>query len=220
MIIKFIVIGWPITLMARHLLRIISMPIRLLLCCLVALPTVVVADASEGQFMGYELGTKYPAPPQNVEVTTTGNLLIAAENPTKPADIVQVSLIATPQSRTIGYIMAASWYATEDEAREVGRHYVELLRTKYPDWYFGRELMDASMRIVEVNLDKAPYSLQLRLVRDEYDGRSMWRFSMGLGWQRESKEWRAWQNQATTENAAAKSTEREQRMKESDIRGL
>ena len=31
--------------------------------------------------MGYELGTKYPALPQDVEFTTTGNLLIAAENP-------------------------------------------------------------------------------------------------------------------------------------------
>jgi hypothetical protein len=196
------------------------MPIRLLLCCLFALPTVVVADANEGQFMGYELGTEYPAPPQDVEVTTAGNLLIKAENPTKPADIVQVSLIATPESRTIGYIIAASWYATEGEAREVGRRYVELLRAKYPGWDFGRELMDASLRIVEVNLDKAPYNLQLRLGRDEYDGRSMWRISMGLGWHRESKEWHAWQNKAATEHAAAKATEYEQLMKESDIRGL
>lgn len=183
------------------------MPIRFLLCCLFAVPTVVAADASEGQFMGYELGLKYPASPQNVEVTTTGKLLIAAENPTKPADIVQVSLIATPESRTIGYIVAASWYATEDEARDVGRRYVDLLRAKYADWGFGRELMDASLRIVEVNFDKAPYNLQLRLVRDEYNGRDMWRFSMGLGWHKESKEWQAWQNQAATEGVAAKATE-------------
>ena len=196
------------------------MPIRLLLCFLLALPTVVVADANEGQFMGYELGTEYPAPPQDVEVTTAGNLLIEAENPTKPADIVQVSLVATPESRTIGYITAASWYATEGQAREVGRRYVELLRAKYPDWDFGRELMDASLRIVEVNFDKAPYNLQLRLGRDEYDGRSMWRISMGLGWRGESKEWHAWQNKAAREHAAAKATEYEQLMKESDVRGL
>ena len=37
------------------------MPSRLLLCCLFLLPTVVVADAGEGQFMGYELGTRYPS---------------------------------------------------------------------------------------------------------------------------------------------------------------
>jgi len=196
------------------------MPTRLLLCCLFALPTVVVADANVGQFMGYELGTEYPAPPQDVEVTTGGNLIIEAENPIKPADIVQVILVATPESRTIGYIIAASWYATEGEAREVGRRYVELLRAKYPDWDFGRELMDASLRIVEVNLDKAPYNLQLRLGRDEYNGRSMWRISMGLGWHRESREWHAWQNRAATEHAAAKATEHEQLMRESDIRGL
>ena len=196
------------------------MPIRLLLCCLFALPADVVADASEGQFMGYELGTQYPALPQDVEVTTTGNLLIVAENPTKPADIVRVSLVATPESRTIGYIVAASWYATEGEAREVGRRYVELLRAKYPDWDFGRERMDSSLRIVEVNFDKAPYNLQLSLVRDEYDGRSMWRISMGLGWHRETEEWHAWQNRAATEQVAARATEHEQLLKESDIRGL
>ena len=196
------------------------MPIRLLLCCLFALPADVVADASEGQFMGYELGTQYPALPQDVEVTTTGNLLIVAENPTKPADIVQVSLVATPESRTIGYIVAASWYTTEGEAREVGRRYVELLRAKYPDWDFGRERMDSSLRIVEVNLDKVPYNLQLSLVRDEYDSRSMWRISMGLGWRRETEEWNAWQDQAATEQVGARATEHEQLLKESDIRGL
>jgi len=196
------------------------MPIRLLLCCLFALPADVVADASEGQFMGYELGTQYPALPQDVEVTTTGNLLIVAENPTKPADIVQVSLVATPESRTIGYIVAASWYTTEGEAREVGRRYVELLRAKYPNWGFGRERMDSSLRIVEVNFDKAPYNLQLSLLRDENDGRSMWRISMGLGWQRETEEWHAWQNQAATEQVGARATEHEQLLKESDIRGL
>ena len=62
--------------------------------------------------MGYELGTHYPALPKDVEVTTTGNLLIAAENPTKPADIAQVKLVATPQSRTIGYIIAARWHTS------------------------------------------------------------------------------------------------------------
>lgn len=196
------------------------MPIRLLLCCLLALPAVVIADANDGQFMGYELGAEYPTSPLEVEVSTTGNLLILAENPVKPADIAQVNLVATPDSRTIGYIAAASWHVTEDEAREVGRRYVELLRAKYPDWDFGRELMDASLRIVEVNFDKPPYNLQVSLQREEHDGRSMWRFSMGLGWQGVSNEWRAWKNKAATEQAATKETEHEELMQESDVRGL
>jgi len=48
----------------------------------------------------------------------------------------------------------------------------------------------------------------------------MWRFSMGLGWHRETKEWHAWQTQAATEHAAARKIEHEQVLKEADIRGL
>jgi hypothetical protein len=170
--------------------------------------------------MGYQLGERYSARAANAEVTTTGNLLIAAENPVKPADIVEVSLIATPVSRTIGGIIAASWYATEAEAREAARRYVELLRAKYPAWVLGREVMDASSQIVEVNFDKAPHNLQLRLVRDQHDGRDMWRFSMSLGWTEASNEWRQWQNMAAAEHASAKTTERERLLKEADTRGL
>jgi hypothetical protein len=193
---------------------------RTLLICLLAFPAAVFADASEGRFMGYELGADYSSTPQESESTATGNLVIVAGNPVKPTDIEQVRLVATPVSRTIGYINAASWYATETEAREVARHFVELLRVKYPDWKFGREVMDADLRIVEVNFDKAPYNLQLRLVPDEHEGRNMWRFSMGLGWQPNSKEWLAWQEISATELSARKSTEREQILEDSDVRGL
>jgi len=193
---------------------------RSMLFGLLALPAVVFADASDGQFMGYELGTDYATTPKQIERTTTGDVVIVAEDPFKPADIQQVKLFATAESRTIGYISAASWYATESEAREVGRRYAQLLRVKYPDWEFGRETMDASSRIVEVNFDKAPYTLQLRLVRDEHEGSTMWRFSMGLGWQPGTKEWRAWQDISTAQQSAAMATEREQILENSDVRGL
>ncbi|MGD8976606.1 MAG: hypothetical protein PVG91_03315 [Gammaproteobacteria bacterium] len=196
------------------------MPIRLLLSCLLVLPAVVFADAGSGQFMGYELGANYPETPQDSQSTTTGNLLILAEDPVKPADIQQVNLVVTPVSRTIGYISASSWHATEDEARKMGRRYVELLRTKYPDWKFGRETMDANLRIVEVNLDKAPYNLQLRIVRDEHEGSAMWRFSMGLGWQANTRERLSWQDMSATQQAEQKAAKREQLLKDPDLRGL
>jgi len=196
------------------------MPIRLFLCCFFALPSAVFADAGDGQFMGYELGTKYPASPQESEVTTTGNLLITAGSPTKPADIDHVSLIATPESRTIGYIIAASWFASERDARDFGTRYVELLRAIYPAWNFGQEKMDENFDIVEVNLNQAPHNIKLSLARDERDGRSMWRISMALGWDRESAEWNAWQDQAAAEHIATRASEHGKLMENSDIRGL
>jgi hypothetical protein len=196
------------------------MPIRLLLCCLFVFPTVVIADAGDGQFMGYELGKNYPATPRETELTTAGNLLITAENPTKPADIVQVSLVATPESQIVGYIIASSWFSSEGEARAFGRRYVELLRAKYPDWDFGQEKMDENFDLVEVNFNKPPHNIKLSLARDDHDDRSMWRISMGLGWVSESNERNAWHAQATSEHAAAKASEHEQLMEKSDIRGL
>ena len=196
------------------------MPIRFFLCCLFALPSVVFADAGDGQFMGYELGTEYPAASQEAGLTTTGNLLITAENPTKPADIDQVSLVATPESRTIGYIIAASWFVSEREARDFGIRYVELLRAIYPAWDFGQEKMDENFDIAEVNLNQAPHNIKLSLARDERDGRSMWRISMALGWDKESQEWEAWQDRAAAEHAATRASEHRKLMDNSDIRGL
>ena len=175
------------------------MPRRFLLLCLLAVPALALPDANDGRFMGYQLGETYPAVPKTSEITTSGNLLIVAEDPVKPDGIDEVSLIATPETRTIGYIAATSWHDTEEAARANGRRYAEALRKIYPDWDFGRELMDARLRIVEVNFDKAPHNLQLRLVRDQHQGRDMWRFSMGLGWQTDSPNLREWQTQAASE---------------------
>lgn len=196
------------------------MLIRFLLCCLLALPTAILADAGDGQFMGYELGTKYPASAQEFMTTKKGNLLIAAANPTKPADVAQVSVIATPETRTIGYIIAASWFASEREARDFATRYVELLRAKYPDWDFGQEKMDENFDLVEVNFNQAPHNIKLNLERNEYDSRGMWRVSLTLGWAQESQARALWQDQAATEQAAAKASEDEQLMDESDVRGL
>ena len=80
---------------------------------------------------------------------------------------------------------------SEREARDFGIRYVELLRAIYPAWDFGQEKMDENFDIVEVNLNQAPHNIKLSLARDERDGRSMWRISMALGWDRESREWDA-----------------------------
>lgn len=118
------------------------------------------------------------------------------------------------------YISAASWFATEGEARASARRYMELLRAKYPDWRLGGEVLDASVRIVGVNLLKAPYNLKFGLEQDLHEGREMWRFTMGLGWLPNSEEHRAWQETSNTEKSAESANEREQILKESDVRGL
>jgi len=197
------------------------MPIRSILIVLVLIPGVVIADASKGEFMGYRLGSNYPLGANTPQrTTTTGNLIVIAENPLKPDDIAEVSLLTTAETLVIGRINASAWFATEAEARIFGRRYVDLLRAKYPGWTFGRERMDADLRIVEVNFDRMPYNLWLRINEDNHKGDSRWRFSMTLSWLADSKEARAWHSQARSQHIAAQEAGRDQLLENADLRGL
>ena len=197
------------------------MALRIFLMLVIAIPSVVMADAADGQFMGYQLGSNYPRSGNTrVEVTFTGNLNITAENPVKPTNVDEVTLTATAETLTIGYINALSWFDSEAEARDFGRKYFKLLRAKYPDWALGRDVMDANMNVVEVNLDKEPYKLRMRLTDGRRDGKMMWRISMTLTWLPGTKEAEAWSNLSNTEQTTAQQEDRKVLLEQADTRGL
>ncbi len=197
------------------------MPIRFFLLWLVFLPGTVMADASQGEFMGYQLGSSYQhGASTRQRATTTGNLIVIAEQPVKPNDVTEVSLLTTPESLTIGHINASSWFETEAGAREFGRRYVDLLRAKYPDWAFGREGLDANLSIVEVNLDQSPYNLRLRVNKDSSNGKNIWRFSMTLSWLLDSEKALAWRALSRSEHITAQEEGRDQLLENADMRGL
>lgn len=194
---------------------------RLILILLVFLPGIAMADANDGEFMGYQLGSNYQSGANTQQrETTTGNLIVIAEQPVKPNNIVEVSLLTTPETLTIGHINASSWFKTEAEARAFGRQYVDLLRAKYPDWVFGREGMDADLRVVEVNLDHSPYNLWLRLNENSRSGDKMWRFSMTLGWLPGTEEASTWRDISRSQHITAQKEGRKQLLEEADLRGL
>ncbi len=193
----------------------------IVLVLVLAVPGVIFADANSGQFMGYQLGENYQRGAKTqVRETTNGNLALVAENPVKPANIGDVTLVTTPETLTIGYISALTWFDTEAEAREFGRAYVRLLRAKYPDWAFGREVMDANMRAVEVNLDKHPHNLRMRLTEGRRDDKAMWRISMTLRWLPDTAEASAWRNRSYSEQADVRQHDRARLLDQADTRGL
>jgi len=195
--------------------------IRLLLAILIMTPVAVLADAGQGEFMGYKLGDSYTVSDTTVmRSSASGNLIISAEAAVKPADIAEVSLLTTSESYAIGYIDAAQWFETEAQAREFGRKYYQILRAKYFDWVLGQERMNSDLQITELGFTKSPYSLQMRLEEDEHDGEPKWRLSMRLSWTNDSKEARAWRNMARTQHIAADEEGRQQVLKDADLRGL
>lgn len=197
------------------------MPIRCALLLLLMLSATAFADARTGEFMGYRLGEKYPRTAETrQQVTTTGNVILIAEQAVKPNDIAEVTVLATPGSLTVGNITASQWFATEEDARSSGRRYFELLRAKYPDWPYGGEVMDPRMNIVEVSFNGPPYNLRLHLTRDVHDGKNLWRFSMTLGWLLDSPPFQAWKTLSANEQSAGRKDAGQELLKQSDVRGL
>jgi hypothetical protein len=193
----------------------------LLLGTFYLISTAAFADANNGQFMGYQLGDNYPATSRSGQsVNAKGNLVITAENPVKPANISDVSLIVTPESKTIGYIDASQCLATEADARQIGRSYYELLRAKYPDWTVGEERMNNAMQITEVSLNNAPHILRLQLDERNISGKQAWCFSMTLTWVPGSKPYQAWQNMSNSQHLTAKEDNRKKLLENADVRGL
>ena len=197
------------------------MLIRFAAIVLATMSATALADAGHGEFMGYSLGGRYPpGAAARQQVTTTGNLIVIAAQPVKPADIAEVSLLTTPETLTIGHIAASQWFPTEEAARDFARQYFRLLRARYPDWPFGGEVMDARMHLVEVSFDKPPYNLRLHLAPAIHDGKDMWRFSMTLGWSPDSPQARTWSKLSADEQVAAKKGADQTLLRQSDLRGL
>ncbi|MDG1462118.1 MAG: hypothetical protein P8R04_00985, partial [Gammaproteobacteria bacterium] len=135
-------------------------------------------------------------------------------------DIAKVSLIVTSETKTIGHISGSQWFATEAEARDFARRYINLLRAKYTDWQFGREKMDNNLRLNEVNLDQQPHNIRFRLDEELHNGEIMWRFSMTLNWSPTSKEFQAWRNMANSQHHEVIVDERTKMLENADLRGL
>ncbi len=195
--------------------------LRLFLFVMLCIPGLALADANSGEFMGYRLGDAYNAGPATEKrVTTTGNLVITAEQPVKPDNIEQVSLLTTRKSMTVGSISASQWFATEAEARMTGKRYFELLRSKYPDWDYGWEVMNAHMKVTQLSLRNPPYELRMKLSQDNQNSDRPWHFSMSLFWIDLSKSDRAWRETSSRELIRLQQKEQKKLLDEADSRGL
>jgi hypothetical protein len=92
-----------------------------------------MADANDGDLFGYSLGERYTE--QLSEPGNAGRLiLIATQNPVKPAAIEKVYVLVTPVSRTIGKIAGEAWFESGEDALVTYERFRTILRNKYKGW--------------------------------------------------------------------------------------
>ena len=77
------------------------------------LPGLSFAQADAGNFMGYRLGTDYKIKDSTkLRLRTDGSIVVIADDPFKPDDIAEVSLIVTPETMTSPFRKCAIRSAT------------------------------------------------------------------------------------------------------------
>ena len=74
--------------------------------------------------------------------------------------------------------------------------------------------------MVEVNLDKHPHNLQMRLTEGRRDSKAMWRISMTLKWLPGTNEEEAWSNMSHAQQRTAQQKDRKLLLDQADTRGL
>jgi len=94
---------------------------------------VAIADANDGDLFGYALGDTYTETDDKSQ-DDARLVLIAAQNPVKPAGIETVYVLVTPVSRTIGKVAGEAWFASGEDAILAYERFRSILRNKYSSW--------------------------------------------------------------------------------------
>ncbi|MFW2403227.1 MAG: hypothetical protein ACN4GT_00590 [Gammaproteobacteria bacterium] len=195
-----------------------------LIGAIVSIPATVIADANDGEFMGYRLNDRYPM----TEATRSGpslsgNLVVIAENPVLPGDMGMVRLTTTLETHTIGFIEASQDFSDESAARDFARKYYNLLHAKYPDWRIDTgkiQLNEKTLMPTALNMDRWPHTIRMKLTETEATDGRPFRVSLTLRYLFDSPERKAWNKLARAEQSDQQQADQEKLIENADTRGL
>jgi len=102
---------------------------------LILFNTSVIADANDGEYLGYTLGDKFRVPRGAVgEYHITGAMIYAVDPKRQPHHIDSMTIYVSPKSSVIGSIFG-EWYFSNARAAEVfADDYLSALEEKYGQW--------------------------------------------------------------------------------------
>ncbi len=195
-----------------------------LLCAIASAPVTVIADANDGEFMGYRLNDRYLiSEATRSGPSLSGNLVVIAENPLMPADMGMVRVTTTLETHTIGFIEASQDFSDESAARDFARKYYNLLHAKYPEWRIetGKiQLNEKTLMPTALNMDRWPYTIRIKLTETEAQDGRPFRVSLTLRYLFDSPERTAWNKLARAEQSEQQQADQEKLIENADTRGL
>ena len=130
---------------------------KLIFISLLILSTSALADANDGEYLGFKLGSKYAAPEGAIgRDHIMGALVYTVDPHQRHQHIGSLSIYVSPKSSIIGSVFGDWYFSSERSAQQFLDRYMQTLETKYSDWKHSRNSLTNADYQLWVDLEEKP----------------------------------------------------------------
>ena len=133
---------------------------KLTFICLLFLSTSVLADANDGDHMGFKLGSRFTVPEGAISRDhITGAIVHTVDPHQRHQHVGSLSLYVSPKSSIIGSVFGDWYFSSKRSAQHFSDRYMETLETTYSSWKRRRNTLTNGDYQLWVDLEqKSPFS--------------------------------------------------------------
>ncbi len=108
---------------------------KLILVSLILCNTLVLADANDGEYLGFTLGERFKVPRGSVGMDhVTGAVIYAIDAGLHSHHIDSINIYVSPESSIVGGIFGERYFSNPRAAEVFADRYLCSLETKYSNW--------------------------------------------------------------------------------------
>ena len=124
---------------------------------LLFLSTVAFADANDGEYLGFKLGSTYSAPAGAIGREHTMGALVYIVNPhQRHQHLGSLSIYVSPKSSIIGSVFGDWYFSSKQTAQQFLDRHMQTLQTTYSGWKRGRNTLTKADYQMWVELEQKP----------------------------------------------------------------
>lgn len=129
----------------------------IILSSLIFFSSSAIADANNGEFLGFKLGEKYAVPPgSSGKALITGAMYYAVDPEQRHQHMGSLSLYVSPKSSIIGSIFGGWYFSSKGKAQAFADHYLRLVEQQYGHWKRRRNVFTNGDYQLWVDLEEKP----------------------------------------------------------------
>jgi hypothetical protein len=130
---------------------------KLAFISLLLLSTSAFADANDGEYLGFRLGSKFSAPDGAIgRDHIMGALVYVVDPHQRHQHMGSLSIYVSPKSSIIGSVFGDWYFSSKRSAQQFSDRYMQTLETKYSNWKRRRNLLTHGDYQIWVDLEQKP----------------------------------------------------------------